>query len=486
MKFKYIIICLFFVTSIFPAFGKNPPVVSESKPNIVIFMADDFGLGSCGPYGANPDLVRTPAIDRLAASGLTFDDAYVTASVCSPTRYTMLTGRYSWRTRLQFGVINPMDPALIDPGTPTIASFLKENGYRTSHFGKWHLGYKEKTFKNLLGDLSPAPPDLGFDYHFGVPNNFDDTHKVWIENDRVYGIRSDRISAYGKSFYGKPYFGYDAPQRNEVEVMQDCTDRAIAWIDSQDKDKPFFIYYASVAVHHPIMPSERMRGTSNAGAYGDFIHDVDYAVGQLRGALEQRGLLDNTIFIFTSDNGGDIPTDETKPENQAMRAGLDINGGKRGDKHLIYEGGLRVPFIVSWPKSIAAGNRTEAFVTTADLFATLAEVVSGKVPPAKKAAPDSFTFAKVLNNPKAESTRPIGVYRDVHGRKAVRFGDWKYVDNFNARENKPKGDVELYNLAKDPREEKNLAKTNPEIVQRGQQLLKAVLASESTRELKLN
>ena len=141
-------------------------------------MADDFCLGSSAPYGASPSIVRTPALAKLAESGMTFDQAYVTASVCSPTRYTMLTGRYSWRSRLKFGVINNSDPLLIEPDRPTIASFLSDLGYQTGHFGKWHLGYKKEKFKNLLGDISPGPNDIGFDYHFGVPNNMDDLHKV--------------------------------------------------------------------------------------------------------------------------------------------------------------------------------------------------------------------------------------------------------------------------------------------------------------------
>ena len=483
MKIRPILAFSLIITAIgllpWTAFAKH----HKDAPNIVIFMADDFGLGSSTPYGANPDLVRTPAISRLSDAGLTFDNAYVTASVCSPTRYTMLTGRYSWRTRMKFGVVNPMDPALIDPGTPTIASWLQASGYQTSHFGKWHLGYKSETFKNLLGDIHPGPNDVGFDYHFGVPNNFDDLHKVYIENNRIYGLRSDKISPYGKSFYGKPYFGYDAPQRNEVMVMEELTQRAVNWIDKRDPDRPFFLYFASIAVHHPIMPSERMRGTSNAGAYGDFIHDVDYAVGQLRDALEHRGIMDNTIFIFTSDNGGDIPTDEARPECQAIAAGLDINGEKRGDKHMIYEGGLRVPFIVSWPNAIESGNRTTAFVTTADLFATLSEVVTGKVPDPDVAAPDSFTFAGVLKDPNAESSRPNGVFRDVGGRKAVRIGDWKYVDNYYPQNGKAKDEVELYNLAKDPAETQNVAKAHPELVQSAQALLKKIEASPSSRKL---
>jgi len=455
----------------------------EDTPNILIFMADDFGLGSCEPYGANTAVVRTPALARLAASGMTFDQGYVTASVCSPSRYTMLTGRYSWRTRMKFGVINNNDPLLIEPDRPTIASFLRDLGYQTGHFGKWHLGYKNEKFRDLLGDISPGPNDVGFDYHFGVPNNMDDLHKIYIENRSIYGLRSDKISPYGKSFYGKPYAGYDAPQRNEVEVMETITEKAISWLDSGDHGKPFFMYFASVAVHHPIMPSERMRGTSEGGAYGDFIHDLDYAVGQLVNALTVRGLLENTLIFFTSDNGGDIPTEPERPECLAIAAGLVINGATRGDKHQIYEGGIRVPFIVSWPRRIQAGSRTDAFVTAGDIFATISELVTGEVPHPEIAAPDSFSFAEVLQYPARPSTRPNGVFRDAQGRKAVRFGDWKYIDNYFPQAKDKKAPVELYNLADDPGEENNLAGKNPELVQSGQKLLKAIEESASSRQI---
>lgn len=459
------------------------PESSKPQPNIVILMADDLGLGSTGPYGAPPHLVRTPHINRLAASGLAFDRAYVTASVCSPTRYGMLTGRYSWRTRLQFGVINSMDALLIDPGTPTLASWLQEHGYQTAHFGKWHLGYKAETFENLLGRISPGPNDVGFDYHFGVPNNMDDVHKVWIENDRIYGLRSDRISPYGKSFYGRPYFGYDAPQRHEPLVMEEITQRAVNWIDTRDRTRPFFLYFAAVAVHHPIMPSPRMLGTSAAGAYGDFIHDLDYAAGQIIDALAHRGLLENTLFIFTSDNGGDIPEEARRPERQAEAAGLAINGSLRGDKHTIYEGGLRVPLIISWPGHIPAAERTNAFVTTVDFFATVAEIVSGRVPAPNLAAPDSFSFAEVLRDPSAPSSRPHGVFRDVAGRQAVRFSDWKLVDSHRPRNPEHPEPIELYNLADDPAESTNLAAAYPERVAAGRQLLQAIRDARASRDV---
>lgn len=449
------------------------------RPNIIIYLADDLGYGSITPYGANETLVRTPALSRLADSGVQFSQAYVTASVCSPTRYGLLTGRYSWRGRLQHGVVNAYDPLLIEPETETIAEWLQERGYETAHFGKWHLGYKDQPFRDLLGDLSPGPNDVGFDYHFGVPNNMDDLHKVYIENREIYGLRSGKLSPYGRSFYGKPYAGYDAPQRNEPEVMENLTERAIRWIDAQDGNKPFFLYFAAVAVHHPIMPSERMRGTSEAGAYGDFIHDVDYSVGQIMDALERRGQLENTLFIFTSDNGGDIPEDPKRPEIQAQDAGLAINGPLRGDKHTIYEGGLRVPLLVSWPEALKQGT-SSAFVTTVDLFATVAEFVSGEVD-LQNAAPDSFSFAGALREPGTVGGRPHAVFRDAAGRKAVRFGPWKLIDNHFPKDGKQKGQLELYNLEDDPSESENLAGEHPDVVDEGLKLLKAIVEAPSTR-----
>jgi arylsulfatase A len=369
---------------------------SQSTPNIVVYLANDLGYGSINLYGADQALVSTPNLNKLAKEGVRFTRGFTTGSVCSPTRYGLLTGRYSWRTRLKKGVINSNDGMLIDAYTETIASWLREYGYHSAAIGKWHLGYLSSRFKNLLGKISPGPLDVGFDYHFGGPNNMDDLHKIYIENDQIYGLRSDKISKYGRSFYGKPYVGYDAPQRVTTKVMDTLTEKAVRWIDSLGEDQPFFLYFGSVAVHHPISPSERMRGTSNAGAYGDFIHDVDHSVGQIMEALDVRGLSDNTLFIFTSDNGGDIPTDPDRPEVQAQEAGLAANGSHRGDKHTIFNGGFAVPFVVRWPGNHEAGITSVGLVNTADIFATVAEAVSGKIPSPTKAAPDSFSFLPLL------------------------------------------------------------------------------------------
>lgn len=434
---------------------------SAERPNIILFLADDFGYGSVGAYGADPNLVRTPNLDLLAEEGMRFDNAYTTGSVCSPTRYALLTARYSWRTRMKSGVINSNDPLLIEKDRETIASWLKERGYQTSHFGKWHLGYGAKKNKDLSKAVSVGPNLVGFDYHFGVPNNMDDIHKVYVENDSIYGLRSNRISPYGKSFYGKQYAGYDAPQRNEPQVMETITKKTIDWIDHRDREKPFFVYFAAVAVHHPIMPSERMRGTSAAGAYGDFIHDLDYSVGQLMNALKVRGLDDNTLFIFSSDNGGDIPTRLESPEVQAINAGLKPNGYHKGDKHQVYNGGFRVPMLARWPNSVKRGVVTDATVSTIDIFPTIAEIVDT---PLRGKDFDGKSFRSVLSNSNNEYERENLVLRDAKGRRALVSGSFKYIgDTLPNDMNSAKLNEELYDLGKDPGETTNIIKSNPEL-----------------------
>ncbi len=240
---------------------------NSSRPNIVFILADDFGYSSLNSYGADKNLVRTPHIDRIAETGMRFTDASTPASICTPTRYGFLTGRYPWRSSLKSGVVNPNDPLLPNPNRMTIADWLKERGYNTAAIGKWHLGYGEGEVAKRTDYLkwSPGPLDLGFDYHFGVPNNHGDGFNVFIENDHIYGLRSNRIQPYSKSFYGRPYTGFDAPQRENKKTMSDLTDKAVDWLKQQSNDKPFFLYFAAVAVHHPITPSDHMRGMSDCG-----------------------------------------------------------------------------------------------------------------------------------------------------------------------------------------------------------------------------
>lgn len=449
---------------------------SSKKPNIIVFLADDFGYGSTNAYGASSDLIKTPNIDLLANTGLKFTNAYTTGSVCSPTRYALLTGRYSWRTELKRGVVSPFGKSLIDMDTKTLPEYLKDQGYVNAAFGKWHLGFTSEPFENLLGDIHPGPNDHGFDYSFVVPNNLDDNHKIYIENNKIYGLRSNKISPYGKSFYGRQYTGYDAPQRVTENVMDDLVNKSIEWIEELDTEKPFFLYFASVAVHHPITPSPYMRGKSNAGAYGDFIQDIDRSLGQLLLYLEKTGQRENTLIVFASDNGGDIPSQAHRgyetPELFAIRQGLQINGTLRGDKHTIWDGGFKIPFIVNQPSKITQGV-SEATVSTVDIFAFLADYVGNNEGLSEDMAPDSESFAQVVNNPKSKYQRPPLVHRDARGRKALRFGEWKYVEaNPNSKQD---SDAMLFNYKKDPSESINTISKENSKAEEGARLLNSIV-----------
>ncbi len=466
------------------------------RPNILLIVADDFGIGSINAYGAPASLVRTPHLNRLAEEGLRFTNAGAPASVCSPTRYAMLTGRYAWRGPFPYGVHDPFEPASIEAGHPTVASMLKARGYRTASIGKWHLGYGTpdagQTRVDFTKRLFPGPNDIGFDYHFGIPQNLDDTHRVWIENDGIYGLRSPKMSPYGKSFYGGAYVGFDAPQRSREEALETVTVRAEEWIRSEcrkESAQPFFLYFAPPAVHHPIVPSEAMRGASGCGAYGDFIQDLDRSVGRLIETLAYEGILDDTLIIFAADNGGDLPGDKSKPEMQARRAGLLANGPQRGDKHTVYEGGLHIPLMVRWPGNVAAGSVSDHMVNLIDLYATLADAVAG-TPPAENEAPDSISFLPTLLGKNQPARKPM-VCGNVAGILALRDGPWKYIEGKfpdslpqnDGRRRGFKGEAQpaLYNLSDDPAEERNLIAEYPEKVKAMQSTLDEYRASGRSR-----
>ncbi len=455
-----------------------------AKPNIVLIMADDFGYGSINAYGAPEALVRTPGLNRLAAEGMRFTNANTPGSICSPTRYALLTGQYAWRGPLRFGVVNVDDPMIVETDRTTLPKYLQKLGYQTAQVGKWHLGYGDKFPADFTGKLTPGPNDVGFDYHFGLPQNLDDKLRVWIENDRVFGLRSRKLSPYGKSFYGAPYVGLDAPQRSREEASAYMTDKAIEWIQQTNRnapDKPFFLYFAPAATHHPIVPSETMRGASGCGAYGDFIQDLDLSVSRLVDALVYEGIADETIIIFTADNGGDIPVKQPdqpeRPENQARSAGLKANGIFRGDKHTIYEGGARVPLIVRWHGKVAPDTVSDRMVNIVDLYATLAEAINGKLPSPKE-APDSISFAPTLLG-KQQKPRPPMITSNVSGLLALRDGKWKFIDGkypegipqFFIDSTREQSEPALYNLEDDPSETTNLISQHPEIVKRMQQTL---------------
>ena len=453
----------------------------NSSPNVIVFLADDFGYGSTNVYGAQKSLIQTPHINKLAEEGIRFTNAFTTGSVCTPTRYALMTGEYSWRTSLKKGVVNSNDPALIDVNKKTLPKYMQSLGYKTAQAGKWHLGFKEEKFENLLGTIYPGPNDYGFDYSFALPNNLDDTHKVYIENNEIYGLRSDKICAYGKSFYGKQYTGYDAPQRVTENVTDDLTNKSIEWLESLDGEEPFFLYYAAAAVHHPIVPSPVMRGKSNAGAYGDFIQDIDRSLGDLISYLERKGIRDNTLIIFASDNGGDIPKKKgiVTPENFAVNKGLKINGDLRGDKHTIWEGGFKIPFIVNYPNTIDGNQTSDATVSTIDIYAFLADYIGNNKGIEKKDAPDSYSFKKVVENTSKAYKRPPLVHRDAQGRKAIRFDSWKYIEAKNENSKKETDKAQLFDLATDGAEAKNVVSEASKQTKKATKYLVEVLENPS-------
>ncbi|MDW8310526.1 MAG: arylsulfatase [Verrucomicrobiales bacterium] len=457
------------------------PAPKSSNPNIVIILADDLGYGSLGCYGADTNLIRTPNCDRLAREGIRFTDAYAPASICTPTRYALLTGRYCWRTSLQFGVLPYDAPLLIETNRPTVASVLKRRGYQTAAIGKWHLGYGSPPKTDYTGPLRPGPLQLGFDYHFAVPCNHGDVTGVYVENESVAGLRSTKLAPFGASDYGgKPFLGLDAPQRTNETVMAVLTDKAVNWIAQQRPGKPFFLYFNPVAVHEPVTPSRATAGTSKAGPYGDWIHELDLSVGRILEALDRAGLARDTLVIFSSDNGGENKLRGTGTQLQAQQAGLKINGPFRAGKHSIFEGGLRVPLLVRWPGRTPAGGVSPEPISLVDVFATAAAIVGEPLPPPDRAAEDSVNMLPaILGERRDEPLRNDLIVHSADGVFAIRQGPWKFIGGIPARKGGGGGIADkaaenrrqLYNLAEDPGEQRDLIDRHPEIAARLAKLL---------------
>jgi arylsulfatase A-like enzyme len=460
-------------------------------PNIVVILADDYGYGSLGAYGADAALIRTPHLDRLAREGRRFTDAYTPSSVCTPTRYALITGRYCWRTPLNHGgVTNTLDPLLIETTRPTIASLLKKRGYATGFVGKWHLGYGTERRVDYTKELKPGPLELGFDYQFAVPQNHNDITRVFVENHHVYGLRSAKLTpAPGK-------LGLDAPERDDPQTMGDLTERAVGWLAKKaGQPAPFFLYFAPVAVHELVTPSAETTLTSKAGPYGDFIHDLDRSVGRIIAALEKQNALENTLIIFTSDNGGVvIPGGKTGTNKLAMDAGLKINGDLRGGKHDIWEGGFKVPFLVRWPGRVPAATTSNELIGVVDVFATVAAVVGETKLDRTTTAPDSVNvLSALLGQPSAQPLRRDLILQSANGVYAIRSGPWKWIEGVPlAPQGKkapaatgPKADQfrpRLVNLVDDPAEKNDVAAAHPEIATRLAETLRLHRAQGFSRD----
>ncbi len=490
---------------------------AADQPNIIVILADDYGYGSAGCYGADPKLVRTPAIDRLAAEGRRFTDGNTTSSVCSPTRYSLLTGRYCWRTTLKHEVLGTFSPLHIEPTRVNLASLLKQKGYRTASVGKWHLGYgKEnedpKWRTEYNAELSPGPLDIGFDYHFGVPSNHGDLTGVYVENRFVYGLRSGQIPAGMKlagpaadsddyqATYGPEdtesgkakILEIDAPRRKKERVMKVLTDKATDWLEAQPKDQPFFLYFAPVAVHNPITPDKDLAGKSAAGPYGDWIHELDQSVGRILATLDKMGATKDTLVLFTSDNGGVFrPENERLLQTTAIKAGLMINGTLRGSKHDVWEGGFKVPFIARWPGKVPAGSTAPQMVSVVDILATTAELVGTPLPAKDAGAEDSRSFLSVLLDSVDAKGREDMIIHSADGVFAVRKGRWKWIEGVPVEKikdgvrktRKDQFRSQLYDTVADPAETKDVSAEHPEVVAELKDLLRRYRDGGFSREL---
>ncbi|MCA9241098.1 MAG: arylsulfatase [Planctomycetales bacterium] len=430
-------------------------------PNIVYVLCDDLGYGDVQALNPQRARIPTPSMNRLAEEGMAFTDAHASCSVCTPSRYSILTGRYSWRTKLQQGVLGGFGRPLLDQRCSTVAQFLRENGYDTACIGKWHLGlgFGPDRYTTPIQD---GPPQHGFGYFYGISASLDMAPFAWIDHDRF-----PEKPSVTKHFFRD---GIAAPGFEAIDVLPALTEQATRYVRGEDRhrDKPFFLYLPLTAPHTPIVPTEAWRGKSGLGDYGDFVMQVDNTVGEVLQAIEAAGLGDNTLVIVTSDNGFAPAAGPKRLEEQGHYPSAHF----RGYKSDIWEGGHRVPLIVRWPGVVRPGTRCGQLVGLIDLFATTAEVLGQEVPP--HVAVDSFSMLPLLQGSDSP-VREAHIHHSNDGYFAVRKGDWKLElcagSGGWSRPREPRAramnlpKVQLYNLADDPGEETNVASQHPERVQ---------------------
>lgn len=466
--------------------GEPAFAAAADKPNVIIILADDFGYGSVGCYGATG--LKTPHLDRLANEGRRFTHGYAPGSVCSPTRYALMTGRYFWRTSVKDGGVLPGDgPLHIETDRLTLASLCKGQGYRTAAVGKWHLGLGKQRTADWSVPLQPGPLEVGFDTFFGLASNPWTGPHAFIKDHHVLGRVPGKPVVVTRGREDAATSGIER-KWDENQIMAALTDQAVAWVE-QNRKGPFFLYFAPTAVHRPVAPSPAYTGNPY-GIYGDFIHELDGSVGRLLDALDRLKIADNTLVVFTSDNGGVIAN--TAEHAVAQKAGLKINGPLRGGKHDIWEGGFRVPFLARWSGRVPAGTVSDQVVCAADVLATLAGVLGVELRPGQ--AEDSFDArAAFFAKDAAKPVRDHVILQDAHAAYAIRAGDWKLVERVGpppvtprnknaekkaatAKKKVPNHD-ELFNLASDPAETKSVHAEHPEVVAR----LRKVLADARER-----
>jgi arylsulfatase A-like enzyme len=457
----------------------SPARAADRPPNVVYILADDLGYGDLSCF--NPESkIRTGRIDALAGEGMRFTDAHSGSSVCTPTRYGILTGRYAWRTRLKKGVLNGYSEPLLEPGRITVADLLRQKGYATACAGKWHLGLGWPKRDGAAGPagnhvdftktLTDGPHTHGFDYSFILPASLDMPPYVYVENAKVTdaAIRQVPDSPQPAFYRG----GAASSSFDHGTTLLEITRHATAWLDGRNDGKPFFLYVPLTGPHTPHVPRPDFRGKSGAGNYGDFVLEVDWSVGQILDALARNQLADNTLVIFTSDNGA-----YATPLHLEETFGHKPNAGFRGQKSDAWDGGHHIPFVARWPGRVAPGSTCDRTVSLVDLFATCADLVKAPVPAG--AAEDSFSMLPLLLGKTDPPVRPAVVMHSNDGVFAIKQGPWKLVlakgsGGWSLPEGKAPADapaVQLYNTWDDPAEKRNLSEENPEIVKQ----LKALL-----------
>jgi arylsulfatase A-like enzyme len=489
---------------------------SPRPPNVVFILADDIGYGDFGCYGAK--LATTPNVDRLAKQGRRFTDAHSPAATCTPTRYALLTGRYAFRHPPGARILPGDAPLSIRPGEPTLPALMKKAGYTTGVVGKWHLGLGGEGGPDWNGEIKRGPLDVGFDNCFILPATGDRVPCVYVEDRRVVGLDpKDPIRVrYGQKVGDEPTgkenpnllklkpthghdmtivngisrIGYMAGGKSARWVDEDMADtftrKAVGFIE-RNKDRPFFLYFATHDIHVPRVPHPRFKGTSKCGTRGDAIQQFDWCVGEVMAALDRLKLTDDTLVIVTSDNGG------VMDDGYEDFGSLDhkCNGVLRGKKGTLYEGGHRVPFIARWPGHVPAGSECGELIAHLDMAATFA-VLAG-VPLPADGAPDSFNVLDaLLGRPHGKATREAAVFHTggTAGPFTIRQGSWKYIQpgGRGPRAMEAAKDIEggtiggmLFNLADDLTESKNLAARHPDKVKELAALLEVVRKAPGTR-----
>ncbi len=477
---------------------------TPQRPNIVILYADDMGYGDVAAQ--NPESkIPTPHIDRLAKEGMRFTDAHSSSGICTPSRYALLHGRYHWRKF--HGIVNSFDQPVLDAQRTTLPELLKAKGYKTACIGKWHLGWdwnaiKKTTAPNDSGKKGNAfPPSAfdwsksipggplshGFDYYFGddVPNF---PPYAWFENDRVITeptvpLATPKPTAEG-SWEARP--GPAVKDWDFWAVMPTLTDRAVKWIGEQKHNEPFFLYFPFTSPHAPIIPTADFAGKSQAGGFGDFVIQTDDTVGRVLHALQASGFADNTLVIFTADNGPEHYAYERvrKFQHRSM-------GPLRGLKRDLWEGGHRVPFVVRWPGQVPVGAVNAGLISQIDIYATIAEIVGAKIPAGS--AGDSFNQLPLIQGDKP-SARDTLVHNTNANGYALRHGDWvliaaktggvSQVPEWFEQANGYKPNMyagELYNLRDDLAQKNNRYADEPAIVRELTALLEQIRAKDQVR-----